>query len=72
MHRIPQDTFDSHRFAIGTLVRLSKGIFTRFAGPGAYEILAQLPERDGKLQYRLKSGSEPYERVATEDELEPV
>ena len=61
----------SHRFSIGSMVRLNQGVFTRFAVPGLYEILAQLPERDGKLQYRIKSGNEPYQRVASEDELEP-
>ena len=52
------------------MVRLNK-TFTRLAVRELYEISAQLPERDGKFQYRIKSGSEPYERVAREDELEP-
>jgi hypothetical protein len=53
------------------MVRLNQNVLARFVVRGVYEILAQLPERDGRLQYRIKSGSEPYQRVAREDELEP-
>jgi len=71
MPHIPQQAAINHRFAIGSMVRLNQNVFTRFVVRGVYEILAQLPERDGRLQYRIKSGSEPYQRVAREDELEP-
>jgi len=33
-------------------------------------VVAQLPARDGQLQYRIKSGCEPFYRTATENELE--
>jgi hypothetical protein len=46
------------------MVRLSKFLPLRNAVQGAYEILAQLPERDGELQYRIKSEREPYQRRA--------
>jgi hypothetical protein len=39
------------------------------AARGAYEILKQLPERDGELQYRIKSAAEQHERIALESEL---
>jgi hypothetical protein len=39
---------------------------------GAYEIRKQLPERDGELQYRIKSAAEEHERVALESELGAV
>jgi CheY-like chemotaxis protein len=32
-------------------------------------ILKQLPERDGELQYRIKSAVEEHERIALESEL---
>ena len=35
-------------------------------------ILKQLPERDGELQYRIKSAAEEHERVALESELGAV
>ena len=44
----------------------------RNAVPGLYEVLAQLPARDGELQYRVKSDREPYQRSVKELELEPI
>ena len=40
-----------------------------FAARGAYEILKQLPERDGELRYRIRSAVEEHERIALESEL---
>ena len=62
----------SHRFAIGNMVRLSSVLPLHNAAPGSYEVLAQLPEREGELQYRIKSDREPYQRIARERELESV
>jgi hypothetical protein len=64
------DAGASHRFAAGHMVRLSRAIPLRNAAAGNYEVLAQLPERDGDLQYRIKSDREPYQRVVKEGELE--
>jgi hypothetical protein len=36
---------------------------------GAYTVIALLPERDGKFQYRIKSDRESCERVVKEDDL---
>ena len=49
------DAVANHRFAAGHMVRLSRAIPLRNAAAGNYEVLAQLPERDGDLQYRIKS-----------------
>ena len=59
-----------HRFHIGQLVefRPKKGSPVSSAR-SAYEILKQLPERDGDLQYRIKSTVEEHERVALQSEL---
>ena len=54
----------------GNVVRLSKRYPPRKAAPGPYHVVAQLPERDGQLQYRIKSGCEPFYRTVTESELE--
>ena len=64
------DAVASHRFAAGHMVRLSRAIPLRNAAAGYYEVLAQLPERDGDLQYRIKSDREPYQRIVKEGELE--
>jgi hypothetical protein len=36
---------------------------------GVYEVIKRLPGTDGECQYRIKSASEPHERVAGESEL---
>ena len=60
-----------HRFVTGSVVYLSKRHPPRKAVPGPYNVVAQLPARDGLLQYRIKSGCEPFCRTVTENELEP-
>jgi hypothetical protein len=39
------------------------------AALGVFEVITQLPERDGELEYRIKNSTEPHERVARESEL---
>jgi hypothetical protein len=70
MRKDPSTSELSHRFAVGNTVRLSYFVPLRNAVRGGYEILAQLPERDGELQYRIKSEREPYQRIVLEGELE--
>jgi hypothetical protein len=62
-----------HKFHIGQLVefRPKKGSPVSSAR-GAYKILKQLPERDGELQYRIKSAVEEHERVALESEIDAL
>jgi hypothetical protein len=59
-----------HRFAIGKMVQLSRGIPLRNAVAGPYEVLAQLPAQEGEFQYRIKSAREPYQRIMKEGDLE--
>jgi hypothetical protein len=58
-----------HKFKIGRSVFLQPTIFNRDAPRGAFEVIKQLPERDGQFEYRIKSSREPHERVAKESEL---
>ena len=60
------------RFEVGQSVRLQSGFPYRNAAAGDYKVLCELPSRDGEVQYRIKSSSEPYERVVKEDELERI
>lgn len=40
--------------------------------PTSYRVVQQLPiELDGRVRYRIKSQSENFERVVTEDQLSP-
>ncbi len=59
-----------HNFIIGNVVRLGKRFPARKAASGSYKVVAQLPERDGQFQYRIKSGCEPFYRTVNENELE--
>jgi hypothetical protein len=48
---------------------LAASATSRRAAGGGYVITRQLPERGGEFEYRIKSVSEPHERVARESEL---
>ena len=70
MRQLHEHKPSRHSFITGNVVRLSKRYPPRKAAPGLYNVVAQLPERDGQLQYRIKSGCEPFYRTVTENELE--
>ena len=65
-----RQAYDRSLDAFDTSWRLSRRYPPRKAALGPYHVVAQLPPRDGQLQYRIKSGCEPFYRTATENELE--
>jgi hypothetical protein len=58
----------AYKFQVGEIVHLSPSVSRNVSG-GSYEIIKQLPDRSGEFQYRIKSMSEPHERVVRESEL---
>ena len=70
MRQLNERKPSKHSFISGNVVRLSKRFPARKAAPGPYHVVAQLSERDGQLQYRIKSGCEPFYRTVKENELE--
>ena len=60
----------AHQFRSGQMVRLCRSIRYGAATEGDYEIVRQLPDEGGELQYRIKSMREPHERVVKESDLE--
>lgn len=70
MGRINEFKPSNHGFVVGSVVCLSKRYPPRTAAPGPYHIIAQLPARDGQLQYRIKNDCEPFYRTVVESELE--
>jgi hypothetical protein len=58
-----------HLYNVGDAVNLTphSGHFSKTTG--AYVISAQMPPLGDVLQYRIKSASEPYERVVAEHQL---
>jgi hypothetical protein len=61
-----------HLFTTGQIVRLKDGFRLQSQSVATYRITAALPPRGDSLQYRIRSDDELYERVATQDSLEPV
>jgi hypothetical protein len=61
-----------HLFAVGQTVRLRGGFGSPALPAGIYHVTATLPPRGDSLQYRIRNDDERYERVTTQDSLEPV
>ena len=59
----------AHKFRVGQTVQFRTKPFYVSAALGAFEVIRQLPERDGEFEYRIKNVAEPHERVARESEL---
>lgn len=58
----------THKFKVGETVFL-RSAASRNAPSGAYQVTKQLPGTGGEHEYRIKSASEPHERVVRESEL---
>jgi hypothetical protein len=59
-----------HRFLAGDRVRLNEPSRRINAASGDYNIIGLLPERDGQVQYRIKSYLEDHCRVVKESQVE--
>ncbi len=58
----------THKYAVGQIVYF-EGTFGR-AASGQYKIVGVLPiERDNRLNYRIKSVAEAFERTVEEHQL---
>ena len=62
----------THLFTTGQIVRLKGGFGLQSQSADTYRITATLPPRGDSQQYRIRNDDEHYERVATQDSLEPV
>jgi hypothetical protein len=62
----------THLFAIGQIVRLKGGFGLQSQSADTYHITGMLPPTGDSQQYRIRNDDERYERVATQDSLEPV
>jgi hypothetical protein len=70
MRQLHEHKPSKHSFITGSVVRLINRVPPLNAAPGPYKVVAQLPERDGQFQYRVKSACEPFYRTVTENELD--
>jgi len=62
----------THLFKVGQLVHLKGGFGILALWADIYRITATLPPLGNSPQYRIREYDERYERVATQDTLEPA
>jgi hypothetical protein len=58
-----------HKFTVGSTVYFTASNVSRPAATGTYEVIRLLPTEGDDCQYRIKSSSEAFERVAKESQL---
>ncbi|ABE40295.1 hypothetical protein SAMN05444123_10839 [Rhodopseudomonas pseudopalustris] len=58
-----------HKFVVGENVYFTASNVARPAASGIYEVIRLLPTDGSDCQYRIKSSSETFERVAKESQL---
>jgi len=63
-------TVTTHKFRVGESVHLTAGIYVRGGATSVYKVTQLLPSDGDEQQYRIKSESEPHERVAKQSQLE--
>ena len=61
-----------HKFKVGQSVNFTSGPFGRGGTNGIYKVTQLLPPEGDDYQYRIKSASEPHERVVKESQLNRV
>ncbi|WP_428697720.1 hypothetical protein [Stappia sp.] len=61
-----------HLLSIGQSVRLKSAIGKTTGQAQVYRITGMMPASGGGAQYRIRNAEENHERVALQDELEPV
>jgi hypothetical protein len=59
-----------NKFMVGQIVRFTSGTVGRPGAGGSYKIIRVLPLEGDEHQYRIKSASEPHERIARESQLD--
>jgi len=63
---------EDHKFRVGQSVSFTSGPFGRGGANGIYKVTQLLPREGDDFQYRIKSASEPHERVVKESQLDRV
>lgn len=61
---------DSHRYKVGQSVRYTSNMLRFFQAAGEFRVVKLLPADGNEQQYRIKSSTEPHERVAKESQLD--
>jgi hypothetical protein len=59
----------NHKYRVGETVYFTASNVARPAASGTYEVIRLLPTDGDDCQYRIKSSTEAFERVAKESQL---
>jgi hypothetical protein len=59
-----------HKYNVGDTVHYSSNVMRRFGATGRFSVVKLLPSEGAEAQYRIKSATEPHERVAKESQLD--
>jgi hypothetical protein len=62
----------AHKYRVGETVHYTSPTFGRTSASGTYTIVKLLPSESDDYQYRIKSTSEAFERVAKESQLDKI
>lgn len=60
----------AHKYQVGQSVHYTSNVLKRFGAIGTFQIVKQMPLEGDELQYRIKSATEPYDRVVKESQLD--
>jgi hypothetical protein len=69
---VMEGSVQDHKFKVGQSVSFTSGPFGRGGTNGIYKVTQLLPLDGDDFQYRIKSASEPHERVVKESQLNRV
>ena len=64
------NAMSNHKFKVGQTVNYTPRFIGTVRADAIFKITRLLPAEDDELQYRIRSASEPYERVAKETQLD--
>ena len=65
-----RDALKEHKFEIGQTVYFTSRPIGHMAANSTYQVVKLLPSDGADYQYRIKSSTEAFERVARESQLE--
>jgi hypothetical protein len=64
------NAMSNHKFKVGQTVNYTPRFIGTVSADATFKITRLLPAENDELQYRIRSASEPYERVAKESQLD--
>jgi hypothetical protein len=64
------NAMSNYKFKVGQTVSYTPRFIGTVSTAAIFKIARLLPAEDDELQYRIRSASEPYERVAKESQLD--